>query len=60
VFTDYMWTMCGVVCILLYYVLYQSSLWLPDFNKLLVWSCLVMVYFRSLVGFIMATAYMLT
>ena len=33
-----MWTMCGVVYILLYYVLYQSSLWLPDFNKLLVLS----------------------
>jgi len=32
--------MCGVVYILLYYVLYQSSLWLPDFNKLLVLSCL--------------------
>jgi len=30
--------MCGVVCILLYCVLYQSSLWLPDFNKLLVLS----------------------
>jgi len=28
--------MCGVVCILLYCILYQSSLWLPDFNKLLV------------------------
>ena len=28
--------MCGVVYILLYYVLYQSSLWLPDFNKLFV------------------------
>ena len=26
-----MWTMCCVVC----YVLYQSSLWLPDFNKLI-------------------------
>jgi len=33
--------MCGVVYILLYYVSYQSSLWLPDFNKLLVLSCLV-------------------
>jgi len=31
-----MWTMCGVVCILLYYVLYQSSFWLPDFDKLFV------------------------
>jgi len=28
--------MCGVVYILLYCVLYQSSFWLPDFNKLLV------------------------
>jgi len=39
-----MWTMCGLVCILLYYVLYQSSLWLPDFNKLLVLSCLHVLF----------------
>ena len=34
--------MRGVVYILLYCVLCQSSLWLPDFNKLLVFlSCLL-------------------
>jgi len=36
--------MCGVVCILLYFVLYQSSLWLPDFNQLLVLSCQTTVF----------------
>ena len=36
--------MCGVVCILLYYALYQSSLWLPGFNKLLVLSVWTLAY----------------
>ena len=42
--------MCGVVYILLYYALFQSSLWLPDFNKLLVLSSSSLIALTSTVS----------